>query len=582
MNKIISAIIVLLIGSYAIGQDKSAAIENYLDRAHQLNRFSGAVLVQKGEQVLLKKAYGIAKLDQQINNTVATKFNIGSITKQFTATAILKLYQDGKLELHHPINTYLGKFASNRWRKVTVHHLLSHQSGIPSILQSGQGLDEYWPRETSISWDEQIAYFKDLKLINTPGEEYMYNNTGYILLALIIEQVTQIPYHQFMEEYVFKANKLYATTVSKKGDLIADNHFCYDPTEMEKAPEYHYSWYRGAGGNYATVEDLNKWYSIIHHGNFLNQENKERLFKVYARNYGYGWVITQRNHQKLVYHDGTDFGSTSFFLTVPQEDLRIIILTNQTHKELELLGESEDWVQQIGYDLLDIVNGEKIKALPKLAKSNTTYSVFNGSYAFEDGTVVSIVTKDSIAKLIHKKANLSLYRFKFYQSVGVENDEIATRAIKASEALSKRKYWKFAKYCDGEMKTVAYTGLLSIGFNQITKPIGDIKQAIVYDIKENVATARFYGTLGNVDFEIIFDKDKKIQGVFDTGYSDYLPPQTIELKQISGQRLFIDGFAIGENDAILELEEKNGITYIKLTQGDRSFLGKKLSKLSLP
>lgn len=355
MKKIVMILLCILTYGISIAQQQiTSEIEDYLDRANNLDRFSGVVIVQKGDNQIFKKAYGLAQLEGSVKNTVYTKFNIGSITKQFTATAILKLYQEGKLELNKPINTYLGKFALDRWEDVTVHHLLSHQSGIPSILQSGQGLDDYWPKETEIGVSEQMAYFKDLKLINNPGEEYMYNNTGYLILALIIEQVTGKSYEYFMENEIFKTYGLNATTVSKKGDFLADNHYHYKLTDMEKAPEYHSSWYRGAGGIWTSAEDLNTWFNIIHHGNLLSNNIKEKLFKVHAKNYAYGWVVEKRNNQRIIHHDGTDFGSTSFFLTVPKEDFRIIILTNQTHKELNMLGKSEQWVKQIGYDLLDI------------------------------------------------------------------------------------------------------------------------------------------------------------------------------------------------------------------------------------
>lgn len=577
MKKIAMIVLCVLMYSISIAQQQQITneIEDYLDRANNLDRFSGVVIVQRRGNQIFKKAYGLAQLEGSVKNTVQTKFNIGSITKQFTATAILKLYQEGKLELHKPINTYLGEFASDRWKDVTVHHLLSHQSGIPSILQSGQGLDHYWPKETAISVAEQMTYFKDLKLIDSPGEEYMYNNTGYLILALIIEKVSGKSYERFMEEDIFKPNGLHATTVSKKGQLLADNHYCYELSDMEKAPEYHYSWYRGAGGNWASAEDLNTWFDVIHNGNFLSNSNKEKLFRIHAKNYGYGWVIEKRNNQKIIHHDGTDFGSTAFFLSVPKEDLRIIVLTNQTHKELSMLGKSERWIRRIGYDLLDVVNGKKVDKLPKITNNNQSYNSFIGTYSFKDGTSFSLQEKNDVILLYQEKSSVPLYRYKFHKSVILNESEIAEKSIKASEALLKKKFWGFAKYCDWEMKTVSYIGLLSKGFNQITKPLGKLEKAVVFDIKSNGSKARFYGENGSVDFDIIFNQDYKIQGLFDTGYNDNLKPSTIKLKSIVNNKLFVDGFAKGEIDATIELVNDN--QQIRMIQGGRTFYANKIN-----
>ncbi|WP_421801321.1 serine hydrolase domain-containing protein [Flagellimonas sp.] len=578
MKNIVLMLLSILSSYVSIGQQHIANdIKDYLDRAYDLERFSGTIFVQKGSEVLVKKTYGFANIEDKVKNRVQTKFNIGSITKQFTATAILLLQQEGKLKLHESINTYLGEFASKRWDRVTVHHLLSHQSGIPSILQSGQGLDHYWPQETPISWKDQLDYFKDLKLNNAPGEEYSYSNTGYVLLALIIEQVSGKSYECFMREELFLPNGLNATSVNKEGDFVADNHYNYRLRTMEKAPEYHYSWYRGAGGIFSTVEDLNKWYHVVHHGKLLSNANKEKLFRVHAKNYGYGWVIQDNKNQKLVYHDGTDFGSTSFFLTVPKEDLRIIILTNQTHKDLNKLGKSERWIKKIGYNLLDMVNGSPVEKLPKVVGIEDEHENFVGSYRLSDGTTFSICKKGNGLKLTQDGAGTSLLRFKYHQSINPENDVIAHQAIEASSALLEKRFWRFTKYGDWEIKAVYFMGFLSSGFKKITKPLGDLQKAVVYEVGKRSAKVRFFGKQGSVDFNLVFDENGKIQGLFDTGYFDHIITRAIEVRPIVNGRLFIDGFHTGELDAILKFNPGSKNKQLIMEQGGRSFFAYKLN-----
>lgn len=580
MKKIILLSYFLTVSLFAFSQQTNQQkLSDYIERAAKLERFSGAVIVQQGEETLLKKCHGVANIKDDIPITLETSFDIGSISKQFTATAILKLCDQNKIKLNESINTYLEELASKRWKNVTVHHLLSHQSGIPSVLQSGQGLDDYWPKSDPISWEEQLDYFKDLKLIDKPGEEYRYNNTGYILLALIIEKVSGKPFDQYMLEDVFQPNELTGSSVGYRSTSpYAKNHYHYPKQLMELAPKYHSSWYRGAGGVYSTVTDLSKWVNILYNGHFLSEESKSMMFSKQAKNYGYGWVIGVKNDLKIIHHDGTNFGSTGFVLFVPDQDIRIVILTNQTYKELYQLGKSEGWVKQIAYDLMAILLNEEVKLLPELSihASSKELNRFVGEYKFvNSGESLKILKNGNSLMLQADEMEHSVFRHYIHQELPNDTSSILSKIKQACDALSRRKFWKFGKYCDGEMKFVSYSGLLSMGYKSIVKDLGEIQKTVVYEQGKNYAISRFFGESGNVDFILYFNDENKISGLFDIGYSEALNLKSAQLTHLINNRLLLDGFAIGETDAEFELIEENGVTFLKMTQHGRIFRAKK-------
>jgi len=574
-------LLVILLGINQITfsqNDVSPKLSEYIQRINDLERFSGVVLVQKGNEVLLKKSYGIANIENKKSITLETAFDIGSISKQFTAAAILKLCDQNKIKLEEPINSYLGEFASDNWENVTVHHLLSHQSGIPSILQSGQGLDDYWPKETPVTWEKQISYFKDLKLIDKPGKEYRYNNTGYVLLALIVEKVSGKTFSNYMAEEVFQSNGLNGTSVGCSDlSTCARNHYYYPKSLMELAPEYHMSWYRGAGGVYSTIIDLNAWISALYYGDILSDKSRTAMFTKQAKNYGYGWVIEERDGKETIHHDGTNFGSTSFVLIVPSQEIQIVILTNQTHKELHKLGKSESWIRKIAYDLLDISNKKSVDLPPQKAQQYNEADLENylGTYSFHDSVTFSINQKDQSLFFQPIEMKYSIYRHFAYNEINNNSSPILVKAKNASEAISKNKFWKFGRYCNAEMKFVSYSGILSLGYKSIVKDLGEIERTMVYEVGTNYAKAKFFGKNGNMDFILYFNKENEIKGIFDIGYSEIINAESVKLKIISGNRLFIDGFSDGEIDSVLKLEHLNGQEIIRMTQNGREFIAVK-------
>src|SRR5919106_335056 len=179
-----------------------ATLEHRVDellKAHiKVNRFSGAVLIATQGKPLVAKGYGYANVEWQIPNTTTTKFRIGSITKQFTSMIVMQLREQGKIKLEDSMCLYVTP-CPDTWKPVTIHHLLTHTSGIPTYT----GIKEW--REINMvpkTTDQIIAFFRDLPLQWTPGEKYAYNNSGYFLLGVVIEKITGKKYEQALQEMI--------------------------------------------------------------------------------------------------------------------------------------------------------------------------------------------------------------------------------------------------------------------------------------------------------------------------------------------------------------------------------------------
>ncbi|MEM8523357.1 MAG: serine hydrolase domain-containing protein [Bacteroidota bacterium] len=381
----LSTAILFLIFTYCLFGQRNQAITHLMDTYAQHNRLSGVALVQQDNAIIFAEAYGCANYENSTLNEVPTIFNIGSISKQFTAAAILHLVQEGKIDLSLSINSYLGKYSAKHWKKISVHHLLSHTSGIPSLLQSGQGLDDVFPEERAVSLAELIGYFRDLKLISKSGKKYNYNNSGYVLLAAIIEEISGQSYGDFMKG-LFEQYGLESTShgINENQDL-AFPYYGYTESQRKLAPKYHPSWFIGAGSIYSSITDLAKWNQTIHSDTFLNADLRKRYFQKHeesdnGRYYAYGWEIMEREDKTCIHHDGTTFGYTCDLLYEPTTKILSIILTNQTHESLYELGKSEAFVRATNLELMQIMQGKNVETLPVL--SNHPPNIQEGVYTF--------------------------------------------------------------------------------------------------------------------------------------------------------------------------------------------------------
>jgi CubicO group peptidase (beta-lactamase class C family) len=174
-------------------------VDKYMNALSRLNRFNGSILVARDGKVLVRRNYGVANLEDNIPNTPQTRFHLASITKQFTATAILMLQERGKLNVQDPICKYLADCPA-AWQQITIHHLLTHSSGIPNFTDFPDWLQT---RALPSTFASTVLRFKDKPLDFQPGEKYNYSNSGYILLGHIIEKISGRTYEGFLRDSIF-------------------------------------------------------------------------------------------------------------------------------------------------------------------------------------------------------------------------------------------------------------------------------------------------------------------------------------------------------------------------------------------
>jgi CubicO group peptidase (beta-lactamase class C family) len=192
------ALLALLTVSPAHAQD-TARMEQIVQDYVANKTFMGTVLVVKDDHVILDKAYGFANLEWNVPNTTATKFRLGSLTKQFTAASILLLEERGKLKLDDPVKKYLPD-APASWDKITIFNLLTHTSGIPNMTAFDNFREVMRKTQTPA---DLVAGFRDRPLDFQPGEKYSYSNSGYLVLGAIIEKTSGGPYAQFLQDNIF-------------------------------------------------------------------------------------------------------------------------------------------------------------------------------------------------------------------------------------------------------------------------------------------------------------------------------------------------------------------------------------------
>ncbi|WP_421764260.1 serine hydrolase domain-containing protein [Ekhidna sp.] len=518
--------------------------------------FNGVVLIQSDDSIRMAECYGTS--DGQVPNELHTRFDIGSITKQFTAAAILHLVMDNKIKLHDFINSHLGEYRSERWRKVTIHQLLTHTSGIPSLYQTEQGLEVFFPESKEISLDELISRFTEAKLLFSPGEEFSYSNSGYILLATIIEQVSGLTHQDYMLE-MFSKYELQETSFSRDSDS-AFPFYGYRNDLLKKAPIYHYSWFKGAGGVYSTVGDLSKWVEIITSNEFLNEELRALFLKPHIpAGYGYGWQFDG----EYIQHDGGNAGFISFLSFHPKTKDHIVVLTNRSFEDISMFGKSADYIRGLVTKSWSVINGEDVEVLPAVVQGALT----TGSFIIDE---ISVEVSENDTSLWVSTSEMPPSRIVINTTLEA-NDQQSLKMVEIARFLEKGKYWSLAGHCDGEMKFVMYSGMMSIGMRMMKNQVGKMTNIIPYYVDESHGLLRMKGTERILDLIVYFDSEGLIQGIFEHGKYDGDKKMEMLAYPLGNNLYYLDGLPYGEKSAKLKILEGEIVFY----QLDRSVSGRR-------
>ena len=307
--------------------DLGARIDAYLAPYLETGNFSGAVLVARGEEVLFAKGYGEASLELEVANNPDTVFHIASVSKGFTAAAILKLEEMGKLSVADPVAKHLPGYPHGD--RMTLHDLLVHSSGIPNV-NSFEGYDEWQMQPQTL--EGIVERFRDLPLEFEPGDRYAYSNSNYNLLALVIEKVSAQSYGEFLGARILGPAGMTRTAHhSDYRAIIPGRATGYAPVgraARERAPQLDWSIKTGNGSLYTTLDDLFRWHRALLGTGVLGEASKAKMFTEHFENVGYGFFLRQREHGREIYSNGRSPGFGAFLGRWVDADLCVIVLMN--------------------------------------------------------------------------------------------------------------------------------------------------------------------------------------------------------------------------------------------------------------
>jgi CubicO group peptidase (beta-lactamase class C family) len=314
---------------------KMDKVQEYMDAYANCGFFNGSVLVAHKGNVLISKGYGLANMECNSPNTPQTKFRIASLTKGFTSMAIMQLEEKGLLQVDQSLNQFIPDYPMGE--QITIHHLLTHSSGITNHTNLPHFNDKIRPLIWSI--ENLINEFKHYELEFKPGERNAYCNSGYILLTFIIEQVSGQTYSEYLQEHIFNPLGMNDTGVDINRKLVPNRAIGYDlDKEFIHTVNNNMSTMLGAGALYSTVEDLYKWDQALYTNKLVSKQTLKRMFTTYFSrescgwDVGYGWELTPLEVNCLfknrISHRGDVEGFVSWFSRFIDDELTVIVLSN--------------------------------------------------------------------------------------------------------------------------------------------------------------------------------------------------------------------------------------------------------------
>jgi CubicO group peptidase (beta-lactamase class C family) len=399
MNKrLLIFLFFILAFAISFGQNKkdkfsSKKLDQFLSTKFKPTEPGCEVLIAKKGQVIYKKAFGSASIELNTPVQPDMVFNLGSITKQFTAVCILQLVEQGKISLQDSLQKYVKNFPSKGFT-ITIENLLTHTSGIKDYLQIdyGQPYMERW----DFSPAAVIDSFKMQPLEFEPGTKFQYSNSGYFLLGYIIETITGKTWQEYVKQNIFVPLGLSHTYTDSPNEIIPKMVYGYmnNNGHFEKADYWSATLPYAAGALISNVEDLYKWHKGLYEYKILKKETLEKAFTTFklknglSTGYGYGWFIKKSNGFFSIEHSGGMVGFVTNEIYYPDEDVFIALLFNSGNAPRdELSVRISEWA--LGRSLQ-----------PDVKIDESILNTYTGTYLFTLDSTRTIVIKKESARLI--------------------------------------------------------------------------------------------------------------------------------------------------------------------------------------
>ena len=310
-------------------------VRNYIRNS----RFNGTVAIAKDGVVIYQENFGYADMKKQIPVTDTSKFQLASVSKQFTAAAVLKLYQEGKINLDSSLTTYIPELP---YEEVKIRHLLTHKAGFPSYMWT---IARHWHKPSTPVNEDLVEMLSEhpVSLRFEPGQKFNYSNTGYCLLASVVERVSGLSFDEFMKNRFFEP-------------LNMDDTFAFSSAKHSYTPDmvkgYRYNGYNynlvklnlmdgtyGDKGIYATATDMVKWAESFRKNLVLDESIVSSAFSNSLLEdgeqieYGYGFRIKESNDHEMIFHNGSWSGFRTTLRTFPHDGLTLVILSNNSFRK---------------------------------------------------------------------------------------------------------------------------------------------------------------------------------------------------------------------------------------------------------
>jgi CubicO group peptidase (beta-lactamase class C family) len=397
---IIAGIILLFVTPCAAQEGISAKADEYIKAEMQKQRIPGLSLaVIKDGQIILARGYGLANVEHQVPVKPETIFQSGSVGKQFTATAVMILVEDGKIALDDGIGKYLDG-APESWKSVTVRHLLTHTAGLTDYPKDFDFRRDY-------TEDELLKRAAPIPLAFQPGEKWSYSNLGYVTLGIMISKVTGKFYGDFIQERIFKPLGMNTARIISEADIVPNRAAGY---RLVKGELKNQEWVSPAlnttadGSLYLTVLDMAKWDAALYGEQILKKSSLDQMWTAARLNngkthpYGFGWGLGEAQRRRIIQHGGAWQGFKSCIARFVDDKLTVVVFANlaQANPDKIARGVAEIYIPELAAPVVKAIEDKE----PKV-----TALVKELAQKFADGTAdPNLFTPEARAVLFSERA----------------------------------------------------------------------------------------------------------------------------------------------------------------------------------
>lgn len=398
---VVAATAALAVAAAARAQQQPDGLEARVDRYVQpyvdSRNFSGVVLVARDGRPVVRQAYGLANVEFAVPNHVETKFHIASVSKAFTAAAVLLLQQEGRLDVRDPVSRHLPGYPNGD--RVTIHHLLTHTSGIPNV----NDLPDYDERARSRhTVADIVGWFRDTPLDFEPGTRYRYSNSNYNLLALLVERVSGESYGAYLRSRIL--DPLGLSSTGHDGDVervIAGMAAGYVPEGLDgvrKAPFLDWSVKTGNGSLYSTADDLLRWTRAVRAPGLFTAKSLEQMFTEHVDGVGYGWFI-RKGPRRTVAMTGRSPGFSASLEQAVADDVVVVLVSNLYSSVTQTMA-ADVLAMAFGEERAPLVPATPVRVPASRLDQYVGIYKFGDDFTFNPGLVVRVEREGESLRMV--------------------------------------------------------------------------------------------------------------------------------------------------------------------------------------